>query len=478
MFQCKLRPNLSFANVSGNIKLTVVLVMALVNTVCVVVSIGLIKLSLGDVFSYTNMGYGNNQYGIKTAYFWTHPGKGLVKNRLMQITIGGRTCNAVHVNVVARHGARYTGLKDMRSFTFLQRKLKNNFSNQNYNFINDWVNNYPEEKAEQLTALGRREMAYLGKYFGTELFDLLKGTLGVDGTPKFLNFTATHKVRTQNSVKFLYSGLADILVGQNSTNINPKIRDDILRFYDNCKKYEHDIADRSEILKFENGPKFQKMLGDITKRLGANVSLSIGDAKVLYVLCATELAIMNKADWCTLLTEDDREVLEYDKDIEEYLIKLYAHPVVGQMSCPLAKAAFTDMDSAIAANDLGSSYTKGIFQVGHTDTVVDLATGLGLFKDADAIRAGNYEAMKNRTFRASTHDTFSSHLAFILYNCGGSGADNYALKLVYNGKPVTIPKCNSETCWYRDFRLGYKHFIDDCDWNKVCSVNDGQPIVG
>ena len=34
------------------------------------------------------------------------------------------------------------------------------------------------------------------------------------------------------------------------------------------------------------------------------------------MLCATELAIMNNADWCTLLSDDDREVLEYDTDIE------------------------------------------------------------------------------------------------------------------------------------------------------------------
>lgn len=124
------------------------------------------------------------------------------------------------------------------------------------------------------------------------------------------------------------------------------------------------------------------------------------------------------------------------------------------------------------------SYTKGIFQAGHADTLIDLATGLGLFKDTDAITADNYETMKNRTYRASTRNTFSSNMAFVLYNCGGSGTENYALQIVYNGKPLTIPKCNSEACWYRDFRLAYKHFIDDCDWNKVCSVNDGQHIVG
>lgn len=244
----------------------------------VIAYIGLLHMSSCQQSSYINNGYGNNQYGVKTAYFWTYPNNGLVKNRLMQAVVGGRTCNAVHVNVVARHGARYTGLKEMRSFTTLQQKLKNNFSNQNYSFINHWVNNYPEEKAELLSVLGKQEMFYLGKYFGSELFDLLNGTLAHDGTVKFLNFTATRKIRTQNSAKYLYSGLANILIGQNLTSITPEIRDDLLRFYDNCKKYEQDISDKGEVTKFENGQIFQKMIADISRRLAANVSLTTGIA--------------------------------------------------------------------------------------------------------------------------------------------------------------------------------------------------------
>ncbi|XP_053381552.1 uncharacterized protein LOC128545930 [Mercenaria mercenaria] len=300
--------------------------------------------------TYISTGFGNNQYGTKTAYFWTYPKSEHVKNKLMKITMDGRTCNAVHVNLVSRHGARYTSVEDMRSFSALKQKLKHNFTNKTYNFINNWVSRYPEEKETLISALGQREMAYLGKHFGTELHDLLNGTVSTDGTPISVQFAATRKTRTQESAKYFFRGLTDVLLGQN-----------------------------------------------------------------------------------------------------------------------LRETCYKRQDS---------SYTKGMFQFGHSDTITDLAAGLGLFNDSDSLRADNYYAMQNRKCRASILDPFSTHFAFILYNCGGTGIDNYALKLFFNGKPISIPKCNSEACWYKDVRLGYKQFIDGCDLDSICAVEHTPGVIG
>ncbi|XP_045212929.2 multiple inositol polyphosphate phosphatase 1-like [Mercenaria mercenaria] len=428
--------------------------------------------------TYITTGFGNNQFGTKTAYFWTYPESEHVKNKLMKITMDGRTCNAVHVNLVSRHGARYTSVRDMRSFTALQQKLKHNFTNQTYDFINNWVNRYPEEKETLISALGEREMAYLGTHFGTELHDLLNGTVSTDGTPTSVQFAATRKTRTQESAKYFFRGLTDVLLGQNLTSVKPSIRDNILRFFDNCKRYEQETADLSEQAKFESGPIFQKVVTDITERLGTNVSLTVGDVKMIYRLCATELAIRNNADWCSLLTDADRDVLEYDNDIKDCITRWYEHKITGQMSCPFGKDIFTSMDKAIAGNDQGSSYTKGMFQFGHSDTITDLAAGFGLFNDWDSLRADNYYAMQNRKCRASILDPFSTHFAFVLYNCGGAGIDSYALKLFFNGKSISIPKCNSEACWYKDVRLGYKQFIDGCDLDSICAVQHTPDIIG
>lgn len=445
--------------------------------VVVVVSV-VLNFCTGQQTSYLTKGYGNNQYGTKTAYFWAYPERNPVQNRLMKIALGGRACDAVHVNILSRHGARYTSVNDMRSFTTLQQKLSHTFTNKAFSFINDWVNKYPEDNAELLTDLGYKEMAYLGKFYGKELKSLLNGTVSPEGNLLSARFGTTRKTRTQESALWFYKGLTGVLTGQELSNLKPEVRDSVLRFYENCKRYEQETADLSEQMKFENGPLFQKVRIDVTRRLGTNASLSVGDIKMLYRLCATELAIMDNADWCKLMAESEREVLEYDNDIEDYITRLYGHVVTGQMSCPLGNDIFTAMDSAISAVDKGSSYNKGIFQFGHSDTVIDLAAGLGLFKDSDSLRADNYETMKNRTFRASTKDPFSTHFVFILYHCGGSGPENYALRLLFNGEPLTIPKCNSDTCWYNQVRQGYSQYIDSCDWSGVCTVGSNPSIVG
>ena len=71
---------------------------------------------------------------------------------------------------------------------------------------------------------------------------------------------------------------------------------------------------------------------------GTGISLDIrgftiisDDVKTLYELCATELAINNNPDWCSLLSEEDLDVLQYNSDIEVTLnpniVELAGHGV-------------------------------------------------------------------------------------------------------------------------------------------------------
>ena len=101
---------------------------------------------------------------------------------------------------------------------------------------------------------------------------------------------------------------------------------------------------------------------------------------------------------------------------------------------------------------------------------------LGLFNDHKALRADNYAEMKNRVFYQAKTTTFGAHIAFILYNCGGSGPENYMLKMFVNGKPMVTPKCGSDTCQYLDVKSKYADLIKHCQWKHICSVT--KPVVG
>ena len=40
------------------------------------------------------------------------------------------------------------------------------------------------------------------------------------------------------------------------------------------------------------------------------------DMKMMFMICATELAVRNNSDWCTLQTEKEREIVNYASDLE------------------------------------------------------------------------------------------------------------------------------------------------------------------
>ena len=126
------------------------------------------------------------------------------------------------------------------------------------------------------------------------------------------------------------------------------------------------------------------------------------------------------------------------------------------------------------------SYTIGKFDFAHKKTVLNFFAGLGLFKDHLPLTANNYEQLKNRKFKTSAVGPFSAHLAFVLYNCGGTSVDDYAVQMLVNGEPEVIPACNSSVCRYQDVRRGYSHMVEGCHWQTLCNTGQVNPgsIVG
>ena len=233
-----------------------------------------------NIGRYMEHGYLTNQFKSKTAFFWAHPMHTLLTNDLMNVSMGNRTCTAVHANLVSRHAARYTSVDTMRDFTKLHEKIKNAYANQNYYFIDRWTNIYPEEKKDMVTQLGGYEMEYLGKMYGTRLNDLFKPGFHTNGSFTMftdrLKFAATHKTRTQTSANFFCDRLSAVVTGFNITQDHVPIRDHVLRFYDDCKSYELAASDKQEMVKFEKGPYFQKVIHNIAEKLHLNTTLTAG----------------------------------------------------------------------------------------------------------------------------------------------------------------------------------------------------------
>lgn len=120
---------------------------------------------------------------------------------------------------------------------------------------------------------------------------------------------------------------------------------------------------------------------------------------------------------------------------------------------------------------------KGIFYFGHAETVVPLITLLGLFTEGDALRAGNFEAQRNRTFKTSKISPFSTNVAFVLQNCSertpsGSDTNVFKVQLLINEQPIQLGHiCSGGTCTYKELRNYFSEFIDHCNLTERCSLS-------
>ena len=206
----------------------------------------------------------------------------LLENDLMNVTVGNRTCTAVHANLLSRHGARYPSVGTMIDFTKLHEKIKNAYQNQSYRFIEKWNSTYQTEKEDMVTELGVYEMEHLGRMYGTRLKDLFTPGFNTRSNESSIEFTdrlqfgATSKTRTQTSAKIFSDWLSVVVTGYNHTLDRLPIRDQVLRFFDNCKSYDMAASDKQEMVKFEKGPRFQKVIHNVAEKLQLNATLTIG----------------------------------------------------------------------------------------------------------------------------------------------------------------------------------------------------------
>ncbi|XP_063431464.1 multiple inositol polyphosphate phosphatase 1-like [Mytilus trossulus] len=416
-----------------------------------------------------------NLFGHKVSYLWRFPNQSFDQNELMTINPNGKSCKAVQFNYVGRHAARFPSSYDFNNFEEVRNKILAHSDGSQFPFLKTWQD-YPPKDSGHIEDLGRVEMHHLGDMYGNGLLDLFQGQI----SPSTIKLAGMTKKRTRTSASEFYKGFTKRVTGTSLSDITPIINDPVIGFFKNCPQYDvgvrNNITNLMQLHMFQNGSLFQGVLKNVTHRLGMNTTLSIDDLKEIYLLCSTGLAVRNNTAWCDILTPGDIEIINFESDLDDYYTIFIGHPLTPKISCPMWEDVFASLDNAIKMFDANQSYLLGDLRFGRSTTMDSFYAALGLFNDHKALRADNYAEMKNRLFYQAKTTTFGAHIAFILYNCGGSGPENYMLKMFVNGKPMVIPKCGSDTCQYLDVKSKYADFIKHCQWKHICSVT--KPVVG
>ena len=217
-------------------------------------------------------------FGSKTAYDWAVDTGNLVTvdNQDMTETFEGKSCEAIYVNGVIRHGSRYPGDDDMEDMTKLQEKIIENKAANSYDFISAWNNTYPPDKEKELVETGRKEMKDIGQRFARRFATLFRNYLNSSK----IQFVTSRKHRTIESAEKFVEGLTEFLIGQ-KVQVNSTVNDTLVRFYEDCDYLDEAVEDSPTVFKefndFMKTVTFTEMKANLETRLGfQNASLETG----------------------------------------------------------------------------------------------------------------------------------------------------------------------------------------------------------
>lgn len=273
-----------------------------------------------------------------------------------------------------------------------------------------WNDSITEDLDQFLVPQGWLELKLIAANFQGLYPNLLTGHYDAD---KY-SFRHTKTQRTKASFQAFAEGLFGTNAYQNITIPIPLENDTILRPYELCPAWEEQDGKKddpnSEYQKFVQSPIYQKLISDVSLKLGFKSSaLSSKQIDTLWDICRYEQAwdLHGYSAWCSVFTKSQISLLEYLEDIKYYYKQGYGNELNSNVGC------FTIQDML---NHLQSqSQPDVVAYFGHSTTVQLFLTAFGIAKDKEPVNAKNFEKMKDRQWKTSKIGPFAANFAAVKY---------------------------------------------------------------
>eukprot|EP00794_Sanderia_malayensis_P014078 gene14078-15547_t len=386
--------------------------------------------------------------------------------------------------MVFRHGTRYPSANDVNRLnemlTILRRYVRENKVLKEH--IGKILNlqlqlPFSEATDKALTNIGVDELYTLGKRFQKRFPELFMEPFSV----KELKFSSTCKDRSVQSADAFKIGFLEGRKRPENYNIQPATTeiipcesDQVLRYFDLCKKYQNhvvkNVSSSREMRAFLDGDEVSNVVRNVKERLKLNDDdfLTADHVLSMYLYCAYRVSILNESiqqSWCQLFDENDLEVMEYVLDLKAFHKRSTAYKITYESSCPLLQDIFSSI-LAKSEYKMKDGTFRGIFRFCHAETIIPLYALMGLFLDKEHLTAENFNKMRQRHFRGSKLAPFAGNIAIVLYQCQGN---EYKIQFYSNEQLVKLPCCDSEkSCPLDKFKHCYQKIIDNCDFDKIC----------
>ncbi|XP_058795453.1 multiple inositol polyphosphate phosphatase 1-like [Phymastichus coffea] len=380
--------------------------------------------------------------------------------------------------MLIRHGTRYPSQSEIQKFFKLAdirddiiKNHKNgagNLSSTILKQLSDWRLN-PDmtiESAYKLTSQGKQDMYQLAR----RLRNIFPELLQVD--PKKVKhgdfvFRATNTERTQSSLAAFTEGI----FGTSEEIVPPEkppTNDTLLLAYKNCpaweKHYWEDHYDR-ESNQFAVGPEVEKLLRQVTRRLGYNQTLDYDVARTLYNICRFETAWQpqNLSSWCYLFTNDELKIFEYQEDLDHYYYCGPGRQWNADLGCQPLKDMHAHFKEIIDGNS--KNHAKGVFYFAHTVTIETVMAALGFDGGSSKpLLAANYSSSQDRKYRTSLLGPFATNIIAVLYNCAGSMTP-YTVSFYVAENLERIENCYNGLCDWSFIDQKLSQHVNNCSLN-------------
>ena len=149
------------------------------------------------------------------------------------------TCTPVQLSLVLRHGIRYPSKGDVKKFAKVFEKIKALDVKDEFLALKDWQNIYHAELASELSEGGSQELFDIAQRYVDVFGDIFKDLIESDNAEVFVS----SKRRTVDSAQAFMEGVAQKLgVDYGSLVSGLSKRNDLLRFFANCSRYDYDVS--------------------------------------------------------------------------------------------------------------------------------------------------------------------------------------------------------------------------------------------
>ncbi|CAK9812393.1 Multiple inositol polyphosphate phosphatase 1 [Anthophora quadrimaculata] len=382
-------------------------------------------------------------------------------------------CEPKKIWLVIRHGTRYPGKKYISSMIErlpqLQKIILDNYERNKTDLteedaasFKDWKISFNEDDIMKLAEEGENELIDLGERYQSR-FPTLMPEVYDNQTYRF-KYTATQ--RTQESARNFVTGLFGRHNSYKVQYPEAEHKDPVLRFYKRCKRWHSEVDKNPEAQiekeKFLKSKTYEKMLKDVSKRIGYQVDHQM--VRLMNLMCGFETAFHAEVEspWCKIFSLDDFKVLEFAEDLEYYWIDGYGYKLTYEQACPALKDMFDFFASADPP--LVSAYFT------HSGTILKVLALLGVAKDDQHLTHDSFLLYgDNRAWRTGIIDSFASNIAFVLYNC--SGVLN--VLFMHQERPLHLPGCPMNVpCPLSIMKALYPDQEAECQFETMCSMDE------